>query len=1216
MSVPSNPGWKFGYVPSASEWNNTFARKADFPVPVGQGGTGGQTTAAANINLQQRVLVSASPLAAKTFTRYSFKTAGSAFTVNLPDIRTLANGDWIDLLDVDGNAAINPIALDGFGSQTIKYNGTTATTQIITLGGSFTTLVVEDGVWAAVSQLSNASDINIVMPVYDEGSKIANARSLNFVGSGVAVTDMGGDEVAVTIPGISQPPIVVAGTSRTLAIADTGQYLLTTAASAVVVTIPPNSLAPFVVGTTIEIEQGAAGAVTITPGSGVTLNNSDLTFGTTYAHSVMTLKKIATNSWTLSGGDVITRRILASNTSGEGAGLLGTTLGITGEAVNDGLVMMAPWIGAMGDGSDCRTVVNNYLATNTRLHFPARVGTRATSRYGVSGAILVKQNNTHISFDAGARLVPNGFDPTTGQVLNVTGTAPAGWTALSANASQGDNTITTATDPGWAVGDHLEIRSEAVITGCPNVYLNKCAVGRRISAKTGSGPVVWTLDVALPYSFNVADTAVAGKCTMIENVVIDGAVFNDENFGTNIFSFPIYLRYVYNITIINPEGYGTKVPYGPDYPTGDFIKMFNCRKVTIVNPRMRHGAYYGLSIFGWTEDVRSTGGNMEDVRHAVSVVWQATGNDYGQPINVHVSGMTAWNTTLSSFDTHDTGRDIVFELCSAYAAGDDGFQARTTNVRYTDCRAEYSYNDGFSQAAGASGLMAENCVSVNNGRIGVNWNFATATWTGGRITNNGSPVARGGLKPGGGPGFTMYGGIISAADIYDNPGVSAIIAGSGSASFTATISNGSGGAGTLMTVSGSPAPTGPIEIGAVLTGGSVAAGTIVVSQVSGFPLGDAGVYVVSVSQNLASTALTSKKPLAPLLITNCDAPASAAQTSLVGAAVGTDLSLVTLRNNDIPGYGNTMFQNFGTLKNISPVTSGNQITATGAYRGGFVTLNGGLATVTNPAIRNKTAAAFGEAIICNVDLRRGTLTGIAGALYVAQIVDQASFTIKSTNFVEPTRTNVIRNNTNVGAVNGALPTPGVLPTNWSSNIGSGLTLTVVGTGTEVGPGGGTQNYIDLQVSGTASATLNLTIPFDTSNNPAAAAAAGQTWTGSFGAKLVGGAMTGISTFIDIASYTSGGSTVDSFFTAITIGATALRYAKTSTLTGAAAFVRLLPQFTVTNGTTVNATVRIYMPQLEQAANASAPIATSGSAVTRTADTLNADNSVVEWAMSL
>jgi hypothetical protein len=441
------------------------------------------------------------------------------------------------------------------------------------------------------------------------------------------------------------------------------------------------------------------------------------------------------------------------------------------------------------------------------------------------------------------------------------------------------------------------------------------------------------------------------------------------------------------------------------------------------------------------------------------------------------------------------------------------------------------------------------------------------------------------------------------------------------ARFTGTINDGGAGAGTVLTVSAMS--SGTIAVGDILRGTGIAAGTTILSQTSG-TTGGVGVYVVSVSQNVPSMLIAAGNEQGPLMVTNCVAPASAIQTSLVGTNRGYDFSLLTMRDNEIVGYGNSMFQNYGpagVFVGVSPVTSGNQIAAVGSQRTGTVTLSGGIATVANTAIRNKAAAAFGEAIVCNVDLRRATASGISGALYIDSIVDQQQFTIKSTNFVEPTRTNVIRNNTNVGVVLGVLGAGGALPTNWAINALSGLVMEVISTGTEVGPGGGTQNYIDIKLSGTATATNNVILLLDTATNPAAAASDGQTWTNSFGTKLVAGSMTGISPFINVLAYTGGGVSVNSFFNPISITSTAFRQAKTSTLSGGTvAFVRAATQLNVANGNTVDATVRYYMPQLEQAANASAPIATTNPAAltgtTRTADTLNADNSTVVWDMSL
>lgn len=86
------------------------------------------------------------------------------------------------------------------------------------------------------------------------------------------------------------------GTSYTLVLTDDNKMVTCTNASAITLTVPPNSSVAFPVGTTIAINQGSSGAVTLTPGSGVTLQNKDglVTQG---QWSVATLIKIATDTW-------------------------------------------------------------------------------------------------------------------------------------------------------------------------------------------------------------------------------------------------------------------------------------------------------------------------------------------------------------------------------------------------------------------------------------------------------------------------------------------------------------------------------------------------------------------------------------------------------------------------------------------------------------------------------------------------------------------------------------------------------------------------------------------------------------------------------------------------------------------------------------------------------------------------------------------------------
>jgi hypothetical protein len=90
------------------------------------------------------------------------------------------------------------------------------------------------------------------------------------------------------------------GTSYTLVIGDLGKFVTMTNASASTLTVPPNSSVAFPVGTCIEGAQLGAGQVTLTPGSGVTLN---ATPGLKVAaqYGTFGILKTATDTWVCYG---------------------------------------------------------------------------------------------------------------------------------------------------------------------------------------------------------------------------------------------------------------------------------------------------------------------------------------------------------------------------------------------------------------------------------------------------------------------------------------------------------------------------------------------------------------------------------------------------------------------------------------------------------------------------------------------------------------------------------------------------------------------------------------------------------------------------------------------------------------------------------------------------------------------------------------------------
>jgi hypothetical protein len=91
-----------------------------------------------------------------------------------------------------------------------------------------------------------------------------------------------------------------AGTSLTLALGHAGDYIRTTSATAVTVTVPPQSSVTWVDDTEILLEQAGAGQVTFTTGAGVVINSSE-TLKTQKQYSVVALKRTSSDIWTLLG---------------------------------------------------------------------------------------------------------------------------------------------------------------------------------------------------------------------------------------------------------------------------------------------------------------------------------------------------------------------------------------------------------------------------------------------------------------------------------------------------------------------------------------------------------------------------------------------------------------------------------------------------------------------------------------------------------------------------------------------------------------------------------------------------------------------------------------------------------------------------------------------------------------------------------------------------
>ena len=91
------------------------------------------------------------------------------------------------------------------------------------------------------------------------------------------------------------------GTSYTTVLSDDGKLITLDNASSITLTIPPNSSVAYGIGTQLNFMALAAGVVTITAGSGVTIRSDGSKLKLNAQYAVATCVKIASDTWVAVG---------------------------------------------------------------------------------------------------------------------------------------------------------------------------------------------------------------------------------------------------------------------------------------------------------------------------------------------------------------------------------------------------------------------------------------------------------------------------------------------------------------------------------------------------------------------------------------------------------------------------------------------------------------------------------------------------------------------------------------------------------------------------------------------------------------------------------------------------------------------------------------------------------------------------------------------------
>jgi len=243
----------------------------------------------------------------------SFTTTGISFTGggtstigpdnSLPtdpaDLLIRSNGNVDVVLDYDDDESSQAFRVkDGDGNTMFSVdedgisvaNGTASTGAVIRLGEATANGSNYVGIQAPASLAAN---VTYTLPTADGTSgQVLTTNGSGTLSWATDATGGGGSSYSAVR--------TQSGTTYTLVIGDAGDYIQTTSSTAVTITVPPQSSVAWAADTEIYFEQNNTGQLTIAAGSGVTINSSE-TLKTFARYSVIALKRVAEDVWTLTG---------------------------------------------------------------------------------------------------------------------------------------------------------------------------------------------------------------------------------------------------------------------------------------------------------------------------------------------------------------------------------------------------------------------------------------------------------------------------------------------------------------------------------------------------------------------------------------------------------------------------------------------------------------------------------------------------------------------------------------------------------------------------------------------------------------------------------------------------------------------------------------------------------------------------------------------------
>lgn len=404
--------------------------------------------------------------------------------------------------------------------------------------------------------------------------------------------------------------------------------------------------------------------------------------------------------------------------------------------------------GAVGDGTTDDTAAIQAAVTAGNTFIPA--GT-----YRITSTITIPSNR---------RIVGSGHGTVLRATAAASGTTPSYLKAegsdgakanLTANVANGSRTVTlpSGAGAGFEAGDFIGLESQAVVAATTGLAREI----HKIISITGD---TLTLDASLTYSYATADSAQYWKLSPVVGVELANFVMESSSpttlLGHSIALIKVASYLIENIRLRNMGG-GIGVRDGIDgFITNVFIDRL---------PNYASAFGYGVWLAGSCMNTTINNLSGRGCRHLVTTLADQRGSVFwGGPIGVSINGGVAFcdENSFTAWDTHEFGRDIVFNGCVAIGGGSvaSHFQVRAQNVQLIGCQ---------SSMAGLRAIAVTNLS--NNVRI-VGGIFDSCRGTAGAVSLAGTnaEIVGARVSNSSGAGIVISGtnSVVRNCDIRDN----------------------------------------------------------------------------------------------------------------------------------------------------------------------------------------------------------------------------------------------------------------------------------------------------------------------------------------------------------------------------------------------------------------------------------------------------------------